>query len=115
MIEKIIELEVADPTIFYGVNNSNIRLIKDLYPKVKIVARGTAIKIHGDEEEIARQKNLVPTDAGIEKGLSDLAGAMQCTVDEFRERYPMAAEEIKNSLSLELAIDYLYHSAEIRE
>ncbi len=53
MIEKIIELEVADPTIFYGVNNSNIRLIKDLYPKVKIVARGTAIKIHGDEEEIA--------------------------------------------------------------
>lgn len=53
MIEKFIELEVADPTIFYGVNNSNIRLIKDLYPKVKIVARGTAIKIHGDEEEIA--------------------------------------------------------------
>jgi phosphate starvation-inducible PhoH-like protein len=53
VIEKIIELEVADPTIFYGVNNSNIRLIKDLYPKVKIVARGTAIKIHGDEEEIA--------------------------------------------------------------
>lgn len=53
MIEKIIELEVADPTIFYGVNNSNIRLIKDLYPKVKIIARGTAIKIHGDEEEIA--------------------------------------------------------------
>ena len=46
-------MEVADPTIFYGVNNSNIRLIKDLYPKVKIVARGTAIKIHGDEEEIA--------------------------------------------------------------
>lgn len=44
---------MADPTIFYGVNNSNIRLIKDLYPKVKIVARGTAIKIHGDEEEIA--------------------------------------------------------------
>ena len=44
---------MADPTIFYGVNNSNIRLIKDLYPKVKIIARGTAIKIHGDEEEIA--------------------------------------------------------------
>ncbi len=44
---------MADPTIFYGVNNSNIRLIKDLYPKVKIIARGTAIKINGDEEEIA--------------------------------------------------------------
>ncbi|MCQ2190924.1 MAG: PhoH family protein [Paludibacteraceae bacterium] len=53
MIEKIIELEVADPTIFYGVNNANIRLIKDLYPKVKIIARGNVIKVNGDEEEIA--------------------------------------------------------------
>jgi phosphate starvation-inducible PhoH-like protein len=59
VIEKIIELEVADPTIFYGVNNSNIRLIKDLYPKVKIVARGTAIKIHGDEEEIALIEEVI--------------------------------------------------------
>lgn len=59
MIEKIIELEVADPTIFYGVNNSNIRLIKDLYPKVKIIARGTAIKIHGDEEEIALIEEVI--------------------------------------------------------
>jgi len=50
---------VADPTIFYGVNNSNIRLIKDLYPKVKIVARGTAIKIHGDEEEIALIEEVI--------------------------------------------------------
>lgn len=44
---------MADPTIFYGVNNANIRLIKDLYPKVKIIARGNAIKINGDEEDIA--------------------------------------------------------------
>lgn len=44
---------MADPTIFYGVNNANIRLIKDLYPKVKIIARGNVIKINGDEEEIA--------------------------------------------------------------
>lgn len=50
---------MADPTIFYGVNNSNIRLIKDLYPKVKIVARGTAIKIHGDEEEIALIEEVI--------------------------------------------------------
>lgn len=59
MIEKIIELEVADPTIFYGVNNSNIRLIKDLYPKVKIIARGNAIKINGDEEEIALIEEVI--------------------------------------------------------
>lgn len=52
MIEKIFELELADPTIFFGVNNTNIRTIKDLYPKIKIVARGNAIKVMCSEEEM---------------------------------------------------------------
>jgi phosphate starvation-inducible PhoH-like protein len=43
-------LEELDTTIFYGVNNANIRLIKDLCPKVKIVARGRMIKLSGDNE-----------------------------------------------------------------
>jgi phosphate starvation-inducible PhoH-like protein len=44
-------LEELDTTIFYGVNNANIRLIKDLCPKVKIVARGRMIKLSGDNED----------------------------------------------------------------
>ncbi len=49
-------LEELDTTIFYGVNNANIRLIKDLCPKVKIVARGRMIKLSGDSE--AEVENL---------------------------------------------------------
>jgi len=49
-------LEELDTTIFYGVNNANIRLIKDLCPKVKIVARGRMIKLSGDNE--AEVENL---------------------------------------------------------
>ena len=49
-------LEELDTTIFYGVNNANIRLIKDLCSKVKIVARGRMIKLSGDNE--AEVENL---------------------------------------------------------
>ena len=49
-------LEELDTIVFYGVNNTNIRLIKDLCPKVKIVARGRMIKLSGDSE--AEVENL---------------------------------------------------------
>lgn len=52
MIEKVIILEQVDPVVFYGVNNTNILLLKTLYPKLRFVARGRAIKVYGDEAEI---------------------------------------------------------------
>lgn len=44
MIEKHIVLEDIDPVIFYGVNNANMQMIKALFPKLRIVARGNVIK-----------------------------------------------------------------------
>ncbi|MDR2815429.1 MAG: PhoH family protein [Proteiniphilum sp.] len=52
MIERIIIIENVDPVIFFGINNSNIQLIKTLYPKLRIVARGNVIKVIGEEEEL---------------------------------------------------------------
>ena len=51
MIERIYILENVDPVIFYGVNNSNMQLIKTLFPKLRIVARGNIMKVIGDEVE----------------------------------------------------------------
>ena len=51
MIERIYILENVDPASFYGVNNANIQLIKTLFPKLRIVARGNVMKVIGDEEE----------------------------------------------------------------
>ena len=51
MIERIYILESVDPVIFYGVNNSNMQLIKTLFPKLRIVARGNVMKVIGEEEE----------------------------------------------------------------
>ena len=51
MIERIYILESVDPVIFYGVNNVNMQLIKTLFPKLRIVARGNGMKVIGDEDE----------------------------------------------------------------
>lgn len=52
MIEKHIVLEHIDLVTFYGVNNMHLQMIKALYPKLRIVARGNIIKVMGDEEEM---------------------------------------------------------------
>ncbi len=53
MIERIIIIEQADPVSFYGVNNSNLQLIRNLFPKLRMAARGSVIKVIGDEQETA--------------------------------------------------------------
>jgi len=53
MIDKIFELsELTDTTVFYGVNNNNVRLLKILHPNVRFSARGNIIKLAGNEEDI---------------------------------------------------------------
>lgn len=52
MIEQIIILENADAVVFFGVNNANLQLLKTLFPKLRIVARGNLIKVIGNAEEI---------------------------------------------------------------
>ncbi|MEN9918120.1 MAG: hypothetical protein RL662_556 [Bacteroidota bacterium] len=52
MIEQIIVLDNADAVVFFGVNNSNLQLLKTLFPKLQIIARGNVIKVIGNAEEI---------------------------------------------------------------
>ena len=54
MPEKTITLEGVEPLAFYGVANANLNRICDLFPKLKIVARGSSIKAIGDEAELER-------------------------------------------------------------
>ncbi|MBR3101720.1 MAG: PhoH family protein [Muribaculaceae bacterium] len=54
MIERHIIIDHVDPVMFYGVNNSNIQLIRNLYPKLRMAARGSVITVIGDENETAQ-------------------------------------------------------------
>lgn len=53
MIERIVIIDNVDPLCFYGVNNANMQLIKNLYPKLRISARGSVIRVIGEESETA--------------------------------------------------------------
>ena len=53
MIERHVIIDNVDPIAFYGVNNSNITLIRNLFPKLRMAARGSVITVIGDEQETA--------------------------------------------------------------
>ena len=42
----------TDTTVFYGVNNSNMKILRNLHPNLHIAARGHVIKIYGNEIEV---------------------------------------------------------------
>ena len=58
MIEKHFILEEAAPVIFYGANNANLRMLKALCPKLRIVARDNVVKVMCSEEEMADFEDL---------------------------------------------------------
>lgn len=53
MIERIVIIDSVDPQTFYGVNNANINLIRNLFPKLRMAARGNVIKVIGEDSETA--------------------------------------------------------------
>lgn len=53
MIERHFVIEDADPAILYGVGNQNLRLLRALCPKLRIIARDNVVKVMGAEEDMA--------------------------------------------------------------
>ncbi len=58
MTEHIINLETINPIEFFGVNNGKFDLIKKRFPLLKVLSRGSQIKLagHPDEVALAREK-----------------------------------------------------------
>lgn len=59
MIERIVIIDNVDPVSFYGVNNCNMQLIRNLFPKLRMAARGSVIKVIGDEQETAEFEKCI--------------------------------------------------------
>ncbi len=53
MIEKKITITGTDPVEVLGANDSNLRIIRTIFPKLSIVARGDTLKVSGAEADIA--------------------------------------------------------------
>ena len=67
MIERIVIIDNVDPLCFYGVNNANMQLIKYLFPKLRISARGSVIRVIGEERETADFEDIVKGEAPKEQ------------------------------------------------
>lgn len=59
MIERIVIIDNVDPVTFYGVNNSNMQLIRNLFPKLRVAARGNVIKVIGEDGETAEFERAI--------------------------------------------------------
>lgn len=52
MTENTFSLESYSSLEIFGINDRNINLLRELFPKTKIIARDETIRINGDEQEI---------------------------------------------------------------
>ena len=59
MTETIINLESVNPIEFFGVNNGKLDLLKKRFPLLKILSRGTQIKLSGAKEQIEAAKEKI--------------------------------------------------------
>lgn len=97
MTETIINLETVNPIEFFGVNNGKLDILKKKFPLLKILSRGTQIKLSGSPEQIesAREKiELIVSYLERNGHMSEnyfeqvLGGDDAETVDHFVERHP---------------------------
>jgi len=59
LTETIINLESINPIEFFGVNNGKLDLLKKKFPLLKILSRGTQLKLSGSPEQIDTAKEKI--------------------------------------------------------
>lgn len=97
MTEAIINLDTVNPIEFFGVNNGKLDLLKKKFPLLKILSRGTQIKLSGapDQINIAKEKigllvQYIERNGQVtENYLNQIMGVEEAeTVDNFAEKHP---------------------------
>lgn len=59
MTEAIINLETVNPIEFFGINNSKFDILKKKFPLLKILSRGSQIKLSGQPDEVATAQGKI--------------------------------------------------------
>lgn len=59
MTETTINLETVNPIEFFGVNNGKLDILKKKFPLLKILSRGTQIKLSGSPEQVENAKEKI--------------------------------------------------------
>ena len=59
MTEAIINLETVNPIEFFGIINSKFDILKRKFPLLKILSRGTQVKLSGQPDEVASAQGKI--------------------------------------------------------
>jgi phosphate starvation-inducible PhoH-like protein len=59
LTETIISLETVNPIEFFGVNNGKLDILKKKFPLLKILSRGTQLKLSGSPEQVESAKEKI--------------------------------------------------------
>lgn len=116
MIEKHIIIEDVDPVMFYGVNNGHLQMMKSLFPKLRINARGNVIRVLGDEEEMCQfeediekmRRHLLKYNTIGDEDILDIVKGQQTKADSVKGVvcYSISGRPIKSrSANQQLLID----------
>lgn len=95
MTESIINLDSINPIEFFGVNNGKLDLLKKKFPLLKILSRGTQLKLSGAPEEVATAKDKIgqivkylERNGNLTEGYFEQLLGDEESVDNFTERNP---------------------------
>ncbi|MBR6981336.1 MAG: PhoH family protein [Prevotella sp.] len=121
MIEKHIVLEDIDPVVFYGVNNIHLQMVKSLFPKLRIVARGNVLKVLGDDDETERfedniemmRKHVERFNTLTEEDIIDIVKGRQTKAESVKDVivYSISGRPIKSrSANQQTLVDLFEHS-----
>ena len=97
MTETIINLDSVNPIDFFGANNRKLDLLKKKFPLLKILSRGTQIKLSGAPEHIEPAREKIELIISYMERNGDLSanyfeqilgGDDAETIDNFAERNP---------------------------
>src|SRR5690349_21700799 len=97
LTDTIINLETVNPIEFFGVNNGKLDILKKKFPLLKILSRGTQIKLSGAPEQIETAKEKIELIVSYlernghmsENYLEQILGGDDAeTIDHFKERNP---------------------------
>jgi phosphate starvation-inducible PhoH-like protein len=92
LTESIINLDSVNPIEFFGVNNGKLDLLKKKFPLLKILSRGTQLKLSGAQEEvnIAQEKitqiiTYLERNGNLSEGYFEQILGDEEKVDNFKE------------------------------
>jgi len=97
LTEAIINLETVNPIEFFGINNSKFEILKRKFPLLKILSRGSQIKLSGQPDEVSAAQSKISQVVKYLERNGHLSEAYFSKILGDEENGEMPAEDITNN------------------